>query len=321
MEMPEGRLLIYNNGAQYAHYRTNDGRYTRRGQRLFPPCRGIPVVAIINPFNIEMIEDLQNNNTPEVRNDLDFDLRWAKISVGHISSSSDRKFATSWKEGVNLLIGTDGGLKNNIGTVGVRMTTEEEQPQTITAMSAETCVHQLLHSTREELRAQLSAELLLDKFGSLWGRDIQRTVTMVCDSKSALHELSAKDEGWRDRNPLGQEMDVLMTIDRLRDENANIRRIYIWEKSHQKKEDQMTKTRRINEEADLAATPCRQHCEEGLMIAHPKVFLPDSICTFKLNGGLVTKNLKEAVHRAFHDEALKKIYVTSLHGRKIPSTK
>ena len=83
----------------------------------------------------------------------------------------------------------------------------------------------------------------------------------------------------------------------------------------------MKKTRRINEEADFAATTCRQHCEEGLMIAHPKVFLPDSICTFKLNGGLVTKKLKEAVHRALHDEALKKLYVTSLHGRKLPSTK
>ena len=71
--------------------------------------------------------------------------------------------------------------------------TDEEDGHTITAMSVESCIHNSFHSTREELRDQLSAELLIDKFVSLWGREIRRTVTMVCDSKSALHELKEQE--------------------------------------------------------------------------------------------------------------------------------
>ena len=77
---------------------------------------------------------------------------------------------STWKKGTELLIGTDGGLKNDIGTTGVVIESCEDPKSNIKAKSAETAPLYNLHSTREELRAILSAEILLDKMGSIWGK-------------------------------------------------------------------------------------------------------------------------------------------------------
>ena len=129
---------------------------------------------------------------------------------------------------------------------------------------------------------------------------------MVCDSKSALYELREQDGEWKKRNPMGHEMEILMSIDRLKEENNNINRIYKWERSHQKKDAPQTETRSINEDADELATKCRDYCEEGLMTTTKKIFLPDGIVVLKLNGGAITKGMKEAIHGAYHDDDLKK---------------
>ena len=74
------------------------------------------------------------------------------------------------KQGTDLLIGTDGGLKNNIGTTGVVIESREDPKSNIKAKSAEIAPLYNLHSTREEVRDILSAEILLDKMGSICGK-------------------------------------------------------------------------------------------------------------------------------------------------------
>ena len=93
---------------------------------------------------------------------------------------------STWKQGTELLIGTDGGLKNDIGTTGVVIESREDPKSNIKAKSAETAPLYNLHSTREELRAILSAEIFLDKMGSIWGKK-NIDITFVSDSTSALH--------------------------------------------------------------------------------------------------------------------------------------
>ena len=61
------------------------------------------------------------------------------------------------------MVGTDGGLSNGIGTTGVVFRSENKNM--ITTKSAELCGHGHLDSTREELRAQLSAEIILGACG------------------------------------------------------------------------------------------------------------------------------------------------------------
>ena len=70
-------------------------------------------------------------------------------------------FKRSWKEGNNWLIATDGGLKDKVGYIEVVVTDEQSLQECVTAQSNEECAHGHLHSTREELRAQLAAETIL----------------------------------------------------------------------------------------------------------------------------------------------------------------
>jgi len=56
-----------------------------------------------------------------------------------------------------------------------------------------------------------------------------------------------------------------MTIDELKQDNANINRVYHWEKRHQNENEPMTDSRRVDETADDLATECRQNVYDGLV--------------------------------------------------------
>ena len=104
-------------------------------------------------------------------------------------------------------------------------------------------------------------------------------------------------------------MDIIMAIDRLRMENDAIRRVYIWEKSHQKANDNLSDSRRVNEIADGLATECRTNVLNHYIVPHKKSFFPDSKVTILIKGSRITKNLKQAVQRACHDTELKKFLI------------
>ena len=145
---------------------------------------GIPVEVNVTPAGYRIIEDERLiHDTRRVLNP-----KWITSTMGHIKMSNEGKFSQMWKNGGNILVGTDGGLKCNIGTSGVYMEMEEDTAVHYTSISAEVCNHGALHSTREELRAIMSAELLLEKFSKRSGQ-YDRRVTFVCDSKSALGEV------------------------------------------------------------------------------------------------------------------------------------
>ena len=66
-------------------------------------------------------------------------LKWEKISTGQLYCNKNRKFTTMWREGSNLVVGTDGGLKDGVGTAGAYLEMEEDNSVFITAMSGESC--------------------------------------------------------------------------------------------------------------------------------------------------------------------------------------
>ena len=148
-----------------------------------------------------------------------------------------------------------------------------------------------LHSTREELRGIMAAEEIISKCGELWGSDITRSITFICDSKSALFEVDKPIEMFAKRDALGPEMDILMTIDTLKQKNENITRLYQWEKSHQDEDAPQTDSRRINEIADNLATECRKYVSEGLITADVKKYMPFAKVMVSVNGSRITKTL------------------------------
>ena len=143
--------------------------------------------------------------------------------------------------------------------------------------------------------------------GQLWGSSKKKTVTMICDSKSTIKALENQENStWKKWDPMEAESDLIMSIQQLKDESCNIKRVYKWVRSHQKDDSPITRERRINEEADMLATRCRENIKEDLMHNPKKLFLPASIVGLHINGSLVTKDLKKEVKKAMHDKRMRK---------------
>ena len=306
IEEENGRLLKYDGTDQWIHYNTSKTIYTRRCHKSHPKAPGIPVKVSVLPIGYRVLNNNQVNRRKLDDKNITSALRWAKTSVGHVKCNDRGKFATSWKSGSNIRIGTDGGLKNNLGTTGIVIEMEDDTSVKLTAMSAEYCNKGTLHSTREELRAILAAEMIIQRCGDLWGKECNRKITFICDSKIALSEVEIDSTKWKKRDFMGPEIDLIMSIDALKVENDNIRRIYQWEKAHQKQVDDESEERRINREADALATECRDNVYEELIIPEKKQFMHPSKVSLLLQGHRITKNTKYEVHKVVHDTNLKK---------------
>lgn len=140
---------------------------------------------------------------------------------------------TLWSGGSTWKCAKDGGLKGNIGTCGLVLWNVEEDREIFTAMIAEECGLEMLHSTREELRGNLAAEVLFDICNKQFGDDGHNAVEYICDSKSAVEALE-KDIGRMKAMMLVQaEMDIILEINRLRCRNEGITRQFKWARNHQ----------------------------------------------------------------------------------------
>ena len=308
LEMPSRRLLHNLPTGQVAYYKNTSNIYPKTGALTGEHINGYPIKTTITPTGYKIVsENLRCIPACRLYENLNHTLKWASDSTGHITCNRKRDLATTWKSGENITIGTDGGLKGDVGTTGVIIESSMDATINIQAMSAEQGKNKDLHSTREELRALLSAELILDKMGSIWGTEKNINVTFICDSKSALHFVdSALDPKYKERDVLGPEADIIMAIDKLKENNKHINRDYKWVRSHQKDGEPMTNDRRINDIADRLATKCRDEANEDLIELPRKQFFPDSKIALHIKGNIVSRNLKEAVHQAVNDENLKK---------------
>ena len=307
-------LLCSNHNDQWAHY--------RNGRNIYPKIRaptggtviGYPVKVSITPTGYKIIEtNIRQLPNTYHQNKLQPTQNWAKLATGNITCYKARRLESMWKNGTDLLIGTDGGLKSNIGTTGVVIESSNDPKANIKAKSAETAPLYNLHSTREELRAILSAEIILDKMGSIWGKK-KIDITIVSDSTSALHFVDKTTiPAWKKRDVMGPEADILMAIDRLKTNNNNIKRTFQWVKSHQSEDEPMTPFRRVNDIADDLATECRHEVNDDLAEAPRKIFYPDSIAAFHIKGLIISRDLKVEVHRALNDRNLREFLQGKYH--------
>ena len=82
-------------------------------------------------------------------------------------------------------------------------------------MSAEQCEFGLLHSTREELRGNLAAEILIDECNTRFGYENPNDIEFICDSKSALKIIESDISSLKQSQPLAADMEVTLEIGRL----------------------------------------------------------------------------------------------------------
>ena len=101
-------------------------------------------------------------------------------------------------------------------------------------MRAEKCGLTSLHSTREEVRANLATEVLIHQLNDKFGNGHNHEVRYLCDSRNAQKKQDTPKPGKAEKDPLEAEADMMMEIERLRQHNNNINRQYEWVKGHQK---------------------------------------------------------------------------------------
>ena len=206
----------------------------------------------------------------------------------------------------NLIVGTDGGLKNEVGTTGVVTEIADDPTVNIKALGAEHCSKKTLQSNREELKGILTAEIILHQCSKLWGGHLTRDVTSICDSKNALKDVEVLKENWKQRDVMKAEAEVAMQIYALR-EGSKLIRDYIWTKGNQiedEVEDINSNWVRVNNIADALATEARDNVNEGLIMAEPKQFLPASNISLTIAEKRISKQLKKSIHQVVSDTKL-----------------
>ena len=176
-----------------------------------------------------------------------------------------------------------------------------------TAMSAEQCDLGLLHSTREELRGNLAAEIILDECNVKFGYEGTNVIEYVCDSKSAVKHLDSDIGNLKALKPLAADMDVILEIGRLREKNDNINRGFKWVRSHQSKT--LDDDEKLNDRADHLATECRVDAEQGLIPVERKQCYVGAMATLKIHGTVVNKDLKTTIQNALYEEEMKKYLI------------
>ena len=196
--------------------------------------------------------------------------------------------------------------KKNVGTCGVTLHNKTLDIELCQSMSAENCGLGQLHSTREELRAVIAAEAIIQVCNTQFGTTNQN-IEFICDNKSALGKIRYENGKQQEVRPLASEAELLMEIRQLRETSENIERTFHWVKSHQDEDENhiLTDHEQINQRADDLATAAREAVQDGLLESHPKQIFKNAKITLTIRGCVVSKDLKNEITRALYSEKLK----------------
>ena len=306
-------LLRTIDGHQKKHRRMGNVTYEKEGRHMLEVESGVPTKCCSIPVGYRADDGRYgiwktNKSKPIFEND---ELQLTK-TIGFVTCRNKNTVEEKWKKGSDWDVGTDGGLKDNVGTSGVVIYEKDKDDEICTAKSAEECTLKSLDSTREELRANLAAEILLNQFNEAYGNSSQQTVNYVCDSKSALMKLGADTTKQKIIDPLEAEADILMEIEKLRKINSNINRQFNWVGSHQNNKF-ISRHEMINNRADALATESRHNTAEGLLTAGPKYFYTGARVALTINDCVVSKNVTAEITKALYEKNIFKYYETKYH--------
>ena len=231
----ENKLYRYMGGIQKELLATGIGTYQRDGRIREELEHGIPVDCNVTTTGYRVTGG-QSQRTNEIVRPRIFKTKDSALNknIGYIKSQDLRLLRERWKEGDNWYIGTDGGLKANVGTVGVTLYNRTIKKELCSCMSAEQCGLKQLHSTREEIRAVVAAEAMISECNKHFGY-INHKIEYICDSKSALGKIKYEGEKQQVVSPMATEAELLMELTKLREDSNNIDRSFRWVKSHQDK--------------------------------------------------------------------------------------
>ena len=296
-------ILIERPTGQFSHGRISDDRFIKEGRQVHTPTMGIPIQCVPIPVGYKRIFGAVDLRMTVNRRSI-----WTNYessltrTLGRVDCTDIPRLGRLWSTPNTWIVATDGGLKDGIGTSSVVLYNEGGKEEICTAQSAESCRMNSLDSTREELRGNLMAEILVNQLNDEYGKDVNHLIKFVSDSRNALNKIQKKFI-----HPMEAEYDVTEEIRKLKLSNENIERQYLWVKSHQDKEDKSTEER-LNERADHLATLSRRNAANDLLGVDQKLFYSAAKTALMIDGGIVTKNTHEEIISALQMDELKSYY-------------
>ena len=199
-----------------------------------------------------------------------------RIVVTYIISKDQlTHLAAAWHtQKVELVCGSDGGLKNNIGTSGYVLCLGSSAP-VIYGFAAEQQYSDTSSSTRQELLAQLSIEYWVAHLVEIFGVPRETVqITLVTDSQASIQILDSITKVVGMKPLLKPDWEVAMEITRQRSTNPHCHFEMQKVISHIAVEEAPDEVYwRVNDAADKLATRAREEVETGALQAKDPVFL------------------------------------------------
>jgi len=299
-------MYKYSGGVQYQMYTLGNNIYSNIGTIVLGKKRGFPIECTTIGIGYRAKDSILNYNQARITRQI-FHTQDNAINktMGHIKCHNLRLLKERWRLGDSWLIGTDGGLKHNIGTTGVTLHNTTIDKELCYSMCAESCGLNHLHSTREEIKAIVAAEAMIRECNKHCGTSHQ-TIDFICDNKSALGKIRYKNDKQQEVNPLGIEAELLLELSHIRNENDNIVRKFHWVKSHKDDDSEyvLSDYDKINQRADALATQSRVDATEELLEIYPKQIYSNAMTTLTIKGNVVSKDLKNTITMALYGQQL-----------------
>lgn len=212
------------------------------------------------------------------------------------------KLGRLWAKKSKWIVATDGGLKDRLWTSGIVLYNLDIKEEVCTIQTAETCNSGKLDSTREELRGNLAAEIMLNQIGDEFGRGVEQDVQYVSDSRNALLKIQSTT-----MHPLEPKYDMFASIREIKKDNENIIRTYMWVKAHQDK-DRKTIQEKLNDRTDELATISRRNAATGILGVDQKLFYESSKAALTIDGRVITKNIHGEIAQEIYKDDTKEYY-------------
>jgi len=198
---------------------------------------------------------------------------------------------------VGLLGGSDGGLKDALGTSGYVIYRQNSDIPLVRGFTAETQVMPNPSSTRQELLGQLGVVYWIERLVEYLGSP-QKTVEirLITDSKASISIMENVQTILGIKDVMRPDIDVALELHRNRKKNPNVHVELYKVQSHISIEEAPNeKYWQLNDEADTLATTARIEVTEGRMKASTPVLFPGSRVSCTINGNLVTSALKTSI--------------------------
>ena len=260
--------------------------------------------GIIRGISSSKIEDTADPNKSVVPGTFEHETINMIIGKSTVHKDQWKRLAEDWAtNSVEMICGSDGGLKENLGTSGYVLYRDPSDNPILTGYSAEAQYGTAASSTRQELLAQLCIEYWLEHFFRLWGPP-KNTIRLqvITDSQASLIIFDNLKNIVSMKEVLRPDIDVAMELARIRKQNATFSKLELIKvQSHIEKDEAPNETYwSVNKEADELATFARDQVQAGNITAHPPQFLTGTSAIARIDGRLGLSEVKQQLHTSIY---------------------